>query len=90
MKTKLFTTVTSLSMAATFIALLLALVGAAMTGFYPGLPIILFLTLIPIASRRYANKAGSTAFLTVLNILVILVVLWMTFVIVHDRVLGDS
>lgn len=98
MKTKLFTRVTSLSIAVTFVALLLGLMGAAMTSFYPGLPVLIFLALIAIASRFYAKRISSKSndfqrnyytILTVINVLLILIALWMTFVIVHDRVLGD-
>ena len=64
----------------------------------PRIIVLLLLALIPIASRFYAKKIISKSndfqrnyytTLTIINLLSILVVLWMTFVIVHDRVLHD-
>ena len=64
----------------------------------PGIIVLLLLALIPIASKFYAKKITrrSNDFqrnyyttLTIINLLLILVVLWMTLVIVHDRVLHD-
>ena len=79
-------------------AAILSIIGIAITGFYPGIIVLLLVALIPIASKYYAKKImrKSNDFqknyyrtLTILNLLSILVVLWMTFVIVHDRVLQD-
>jgi uncharacterized membrane protein len=76
----------------------LSIIGVAITGFYPGIIVLLLVALIPIASRFYGKKiiTKSNDFqrnyyttLTIINLLLILVVLWMTFVIVHDRVLRD-
>jgi len=76
----------------------LSIIGVAITGFYPGIIVLLLLALIPIASKFYAKKITrrSNDFqrnyyttITIINLLPILVVLWMTFVIVHDRVLHD-
>ena len=76
----------------------LSIIGIAITGFYPGIIVLLLVALIPIASKYYAKKimGKSNDFqrnyyttLTIINLLLILVVLWMTFVIVHDRVLND-
>ncbi|MCY1214966.1 hypothetical protein D3C87_142950 [compost metagenome] len=98
MKTKLFTRVTTLSIAVTFVALLLGLIGAAMSSFYPGLAILIVMALITIYSRLYATRISVRSndfqrnyytIFTIINVLLILIALWMTFVIVHDRVLGD-
>jgi uncharacterized membrane protein len=98
METKIFRTITSVSMVLTLTAALLSLFGVAITGFYPGIFVLLLLTLIPISSKFYVKKiAGKpstpnknyyTIFI-ILNLLSILVVLWMAFVIMHDRVLHD-
>ncbi|MDO7854365.1 hypothetical protein [Hymenobacter convexus] len=98
METKAFSVVTSISMGLALTVALLSLIGIAITGFYPGIIVLWLVALIPIASKAYAkrNSKKLTAFqannytaLTVINVLSILVVLWMTFVIVHDRVLQD-
>ena len=98
MKTKTFSVVTSISMALTLAVAVLCLIGIAITGLYPGIIVLLLVALIPMASKFYAKKIISksndfqrnyyTTF-TIVNLLSILVVLWMTFVIVHDRVLQD-
>ena len=76
----------------------LSIIGIAITGLYPGIFVLMLVALIPIASKFYAKKINrrSNDFqrnyyttLTIINLLSILVVLWMTFVIVHDRVLQD-
>ncbi|WP_235556245.1 hypothetical protein [Niabella agricola] len=98
MKTKAFSTVTALSTVITLSAALLSVIGIAFTGLYPGILVLLFVTLIPIASRFFAKKINGRPHhfqqhyytsLTVVNLLLILVVVWMAFVIVHDRVLHD-
>ena len=98
MESKTFRVVTSISMVLALAIALLSIIGIAITGLYPGIFVLLLLTLIPIASRLYAKKIVSKsnnfkinyyAAFTVINLLSILVVLWMTFVIVHDRVLKD-
>lgn len=77
---------------------MLSILGVAITGFYPGIIVLCLIALVPLVSKFYAKKliGKSTDFqrnyyktLTVLNFLSTLVVLWMTFVIVHDRVLHD-
>jgi hypothetical protein len=98
MGTKTFNVVTSISMGVTLTVALLSIIGIAITGFYPGIIVLFLVALIPIASKFYAKKMSSkpndfhrnyyTA-LTIINLLSILVVLWMTFVIVHDRILLD-
>jgi Na+-driven multidrug efflux pump len=98
MKTKTFSVVTSISMVLALTVAVLSIIGVAITGFYPGIIVLLLVALIPIASRFYGKKiiTKSNDFqrnyyttLTIINLLLILVVLWMTFVIVHDRVLRD-
>jgi hypothetical protein len=85
-------------MIVTLIVAVLSIIGIVITGFYPGIIVLVLVALIPIASRFYAKKIidRSNSFrknyyttLTILNLLSLLVVLWMTFVIVHDRVLQD-
>lgn len=98
METRTFSVVTSLSLAFTITAAVLSIAGMAITGFYPAIVVFAALVLIPVASRYYAKKMSKgpgmrrsklNTLLIVMNLLLILVVLWMTFVIVHDRVLGD-
>ena len=98
MQTKTFGVVTSISMVLTLTVAILSIIGIAITGLYPGITVLLIVALIPIASRFYAKKiiGKSNNFqrnyyttLTIINLLSILIVLWMTFVIVHDRVLND-
>jgi len=98
METKTFSVVTSISMALTLTAAALSIIGITITGLYPGIIVLFLVALIPIASKFYAKKIISKSYdsqknyyttLTIINLLLILVVLWMTFVIVHDRVLND-
>lgn len=98
MKTKAFGIITIIAIVLTLTAALLSIIGIASTGFYPGIAVLSLIALIPIASRFYAKKINSksTGFqrnyyttFTLINLLCILVVLWMTFVIVHDRIFHD-
>ena len=98
MKTKIFSVVTSMSMVLNLTVAVLGIIGVTITGLYPGIIVLLLVALIPITSKFYAKKIirKSNDFqrnyyttLTIINLLSILVVLWMTFVIVHDRVLHD-
>ncbi len=98
MQMKAFSVVTSISMILALTVAALSIIGVAITGLYPGIIVLLLVALIPIASKFYAKKIinKSNDFkrnyyitLTIINLLSILVVLWMTFVIVHDRVLHD-
>lgn len=95
---KIFRIVIMLSMILTLTVAAVSVIGIAITGFYPGIIVLLLLTLIPITSKFYAKKIISNSdnfqrnyyiTLTIINLLTMLVVLWMTFVIVHDRVLHD-
>ena len=98
MGTKTFSVVTSISMGLTLTVATLSIIGIAITGLYPGIIVLVLLTLIPLATRFYTKNISSKSnkvqrnyytALTIINVLSILVVLWMTFVIVHDRVLQD-
>ncbi len=95
---KIFRVVTLISMILTLTVAAASVIGVAITGFYPGIIVLLLLTLIPIASNFYAKKiiSKSNVFqrnyyitLTIINLLTMLVVLWMTFVILVDRVFGN-
>ena len=98
MQTKTFSVVTSISMVLALMVAVLSIIGIAITGLYPGIIVLSLVALIPIASKFYAKKINSKSNdfkrnyytpVTIINLLSILVVLWMTFVIVHDRVLQD-
>jgi hypothetical protein len=98
METKTFSVVTTISMFLTIIAAILSIIGIAITGLYPGIIVLVILALISVASRLYAKRIISRtedfqkkyyAGFTFINLLLIVVVLWMAFVIVHDRVLKD-
>jgi len=95
MGTKTFSVVTSISMVFALSVAVLSIIGVAITGVYPGIIVLLGVALIPIASKFYAKKIigkpndfqrNYYTTLTIINLLLILVVLWMTFVIVIDRV----
>ncbi|MDR1201899.1 MAG: hypothetical protein LBL58_09775 [Tannerellaceae bacterium] len=98
MKTKVFSAITSIAIAFTLAAATIGIIGISISGLYPGVIILCLVALIPIVSKFYAKKISSksnhfqrnyyTTF-TIINLLSILVVLWMTFVIVHDRILHD-
>jgi len=97
MKTKAFSAVTTISMVLTLTIAALSIIGVTITGLYPGMVVLIFMALIPIASKFYAKRINSKsndfqrnyyATLTIINLLSILVVLWMTFVILVDRVFG--
>jgi hypothetical protein len=95
MGVKTFSVVTSVSMVLAFTVAVLSIIGVTITGLYPGIIVLLVLAVIPIASKFYSKKiiSRSTNFqrnyyttLTIINLLLSMVVLWMTFVIVIDRV----
>ncbi len=98
MPSKTLAITSTITLVLTITLAVLSFIGVAFTGFYPGMIILWLLPLIPIASKyfgmkrlnsngNYVNRYNTA--LTVLNLLTILVVLWMTMVIVHDRVLKD-
>lgn len=95
METNTFRVVTSTALILTLTVAALSIVGITITGLYPGIIVLFLLALIPIASKFYAKKiisksqgeqSKSYTILTLINLLSILVVLWMTFVILVDRV----
>lgn len=95
---KKLTTITNISMPLALTAALLSIIGIIKTGFYPGIIVLSILALIAIASKRYTKKEKNSqenlqpkfiTLLIIVNLFLMLVVLWMAFVIVHDRVLGD-
>ena len=99
MGTKTFSVVSSIAMILTLTVATASIIGVTITGFYPGIIVLLLLALIPIASNFYAriiiNKSNVIQrnyfiTLTIINLLTMLVVLWMTFVILVDRVFGTS
>jgi len=87
-----------LSMILTVTVAAASVIGIPITGFYPGIIVLLLLTLVPIGSKFYAKKIISKSndfqrnyYLTliIINLLTMLVVLWMTFVILVDRVFSN-
>lgn len=95
---KIFRIVTLLSMLLTLAIAVASVIGDAITGFYPGIIVLLLLPLIPITSNFYAkNIIGKSNIFqrnyyltfTTINLLTMLVVLWMAFVILVDRVFGN-
>lgn len=79
-------------------AVVLGFIGVVISEIYPGFIILFLLMLIAIGSKFYAKKNSNRpnnfqgnyyTFLTILNVLIILVTIWMTFVITHDRILQD-
>ena len=95
METKTFSVVTSISMVLALTVAVLSIIGVAITGLYPGIIVLLLVALIPFVSKFYAKKIISKSndfqrnyytTLTIINLLTMLVVLWMTFVILVDRV----
>ena len=97
MNTKAFRVITSIAMILILTVAFLSIIGIPVTGLYPGIAVLLVIALIPIASRQYAKQVLTKSIgfqkryfrmLAVINLLSILVVLWMTFVIMVDRVLG--
>ncbi len=95
MGTKTFSVVSTISMVLILTVAALSIIGIAITGLYPGIIVLFLVALIPIASKFYAKKIiiKSNDFqryyyttLTIINLLSILVVFWMTFVILVDHV----
>lgn len=93
---KTFKVITSIARVFSLLGFALGVVGAVMTGLYPGFLVLIGLAIIPLASRSYVKQkievnTGASMqnhwLLTGLNFLVILVVIWMSFVILIDRVI---
>jgi hypothetical protein len=98
METKTFSVITSISMVLTLTVAVLSIIGITITGLYPGIIVLVLVALIPIASRFYAKKMTSKPDnfqrhyftpLVIVNVLSVLVVIWMTFVILVDRVFSQ-
>lgn len=95
MKSITFRVVTTISIAVTITIAALSIIGTAITGFYPGIVVFLAAALVPITSCFYERKIISrsdalrksyyTTF-TIINLLIILIFVFMTFVILVDRV----
>jgi hypothetical protein len=92
---KIFRVVTAISTILILTVAAMSVIGVAVTGFYPGIIVLLLVALIPIASNFHSKKIirKSNVFqrnyyiiLTIINLLSIMVVIWMTFVILVDRV----
>jgi hypothetical protein len=95
MQNRTFNVVTSISMVLALTVAVLSIIGIAVTGVYPGIVVLLLVVPIPLASKFYDKniinksddfKRNYYTTLIIINLLLILVVLWMTFVIVIDRV----
>lgn len=98
MKTKTFSVVTSIALVLTVLVTTLSVIGITIAGVYPGIFVFIILALIATGSKFFSKRLSKTAsvfkrryftMLTLINLLVILVVLWMTLVNVYDRVLKD-
>jgi hypothetical protein len=86
----LFRKINFTALVMTLAAAALSVLGIMKTGFYPAIIVLCILPAVPFSSKAYVENSGKVrGALVWLNALVILVVLWMSFVIVHDRVLGD-
>jgi hypothetical protein len=94
-RTKTFGIVTSLSIVVTIAAAILSLIGITITGFYPAIIVLAIIALIPVISKYYAGKLGNRSdnfhrkyynTFIIINLLLILIVIWLAFVILVDRV----
>jgi hypothetical protein len=91
MELKAFGVVTAVTMGITLAVLALGLFGVYLTGLYPAIWVLLFIAIIPVVSRIYAKKntgKSKNVFtaIMIINLFLIPVVLWMSFVILVDRV----
>ena len=90
---KICSVVILIAMVLTLTAAAASVAGIAVTGFYPGIIVLLLLAPVPVASKIISKSDGfKKAYylpLIIINLLTILVVLWMTFVILVDRVFGN-
>lgn len=98
MKPKAFGVVTFIAMILAFVALIIGVFGVIFSGFYPAVIVLLLLVFIPVCSRIYPKKVvsnpsgfqpGIYRALTFLNLIIILTVVWMSFVILIDRVIPN-
>jgi hypothetical protein len=92
---KLFRTITLISRVITIAIAAISVVGIVITGFYPGIIVLILVTLIPVLSGFYSKRiiGKSIAFqrnyfiaFSIINLLLILIVTFMSFVILVDRV----
>lgn len=90
-----FSIVTKISIVFTLTIAALSIIGISITGLYPALIVILLAALIPVASRLYSAKITDKPIgfrkryyrtFTFINILIIFLFIYMTFVILVDRV----
>lgn len=98
MEPKTFSIVTSISIILAITTAILSLIGITITGFYPGIIVLFLVALITVTSKFYVKKISNHSqdfqknyytIVTIINVLLIVIVLWMSFVIIHDRVLHD-
>lgn len=98
MKTKTFSTVSSVALVLTLAVATFSVAGIVVTGLYPGMIVLWLLALIPVGSRLYAGKKNRESgglrgnqytLLAAANLLSVFIVLWMTFVIMIDRVIPN-
>jgi hypothetical protein len=92
MNAKTFAIINSVSIAITLTVAGISIAAIGFTGFYPAIIVLCCIALVPVASMIFSRRMSSESnrtLIAVLNVICILVVLWMTFVIVHDRVLQD-
>lgn len=93
MDKKTFNIVSIVAIAVATVALIICLIGWFNTGFFPGLPIIAFFQLGLVLIRRHVLKSeteNNIGLFTAGNVIVLLIILWMSFVILHDRVFMDQ
>lgn len=98
MEPKTFSIVTSISIVFAVTATVISLISITITGFYPRIIVLFLMALITVASKFYGKKISNHSqdfqknyytIVTIINVLLIVIVLWMSFVIVHDRALHD-
>lgn len=95
METKTFKIITLISGLITITAAVLAIIGITVTGLYPAIFVLILLPMIPAGSRFYvkwtSNKLKGIEWnfnvaLIIANLFTILIAIWMSFVILVDRV----
>lgn len=98
MKRKTFNTITTLSIVLILTAFILSIIGINITGLYPAIIVLFFLALISISSKLFAKNITDKSekyqknyftIFSIINSLWILIVLWMSFVILIDRVFSN-
>lgn len=96
MNIKTFRFISTVSLVLVLAAALTSLAGIFYTGLYPAVFVFCMMIFIPLGSRYYVQQSSGSSpetkgllLLGLLNILVILVVFWLSLVVIHDRVLQD-